>query len=56
MIPSIMCHVPPSVELSGPRTPQFSNPDPQPPRFQTRLMPLAVKESLGLVASWEKLT
>jgi len=32
-----MCYVPPSVELLGPTTPQFSKTDPQPPRFQTRL-------------------
>jgi len=33
--------MPPSVELLGPMTPQFSNPDPRPtPHFQTRLTPM----------------
>src|SRR6218665_674983 len=31
MIPSILCYVPPSVELLGHTIPQFSNPNPQPP-------------------------
>src|SRR6218665_1820032 len=41
MIPTL-CYVPPSVELLGPTTPQFSNPDPQSPSFQARLTPLAI--------------
>ena len=38
MIPSILCYVPPPVQLLGPKTPsQFSNPDERPSSFYTRL-------------------
>ena len=34
MISSILCYVPPSVELLGLTTPQFLNPVPRPPVFK----------------------
>jgi len=40
MILSVLCYAPPAVEQLGPTIPQFSNPDPRSPSFQSRLTPL----------------
>ena len=37
-----LCYVPPSLQLLGLTTPQFSNLNPRSPSFQTRLTPLVI--------------
>ena len=36
-MPLIMCYLPPFVELFGPTTPKFSNPDPRPPQISNEI-------------------
>ena len=47
MIPLIMCYVSHSVELLGPTTPQFSNPDPRAPQISNQI------DAPALVGSFE---